>query len=522
MPSHRLPTNRSSSKKTGAAVESLETRTLLAGGLGWPHPALALADSPPAVTTAIDPGSAPAVGGLVFNHRVTITGHTTPGAVVRLRLGDGNSSAQRTRADAQGDYRMTIRVPAGSTTLQVSAIDAAGRRAAASMTIICPNLVIAWNAAALQAIRLDRTPPPNAARDLAILQRAIDRAVETVASRQSESPVVAAMESTAAAQAGHDALVALFPDQAAMFDAALGASLAGLPAGRAQARGMAIGGSAAAAELAARSQDGSNAVVSYTPSTSTGLWRPTPPGFAGALDPQWGHVTPFVLASPSQFRPPSPPALDSPEYATALNEVESLGAANSTTRTPDQTQIALFWNDGSGTSTPPGHWNEIAAAVALQRHDGLLKDARLFARLDTALADAAIACWDAKFAYNLWRPVTAIHSADQDGNPQTTTDPTWAPLIATPPFPSYVSGHSTFSAAAATVLTHAFGPDVQLAVTSDSLPGVVRHYASFQAAAQEAGMSRIYGGIHYSFDNTAGQALGNAVGEYVISHWAQP
>ena len=234
--------------------------------------------------------------------------------------------------------------------------------------------------------------------------------------------------------------------------------------------------------------------------------------------PGWGNVTPFVLKSESQFRPAGPPAITSAAYAAALNQVESLGAKNSTTRTADQTQIALFWADGGGTETPPGHWNAIAEQVATSRHDSIVKDARVFAMLDTALADAAIACWNTKFTANLWRPITAIRLADTDNNPATTADPSWTPLLATPPFPSYVSGHSTFSAAAATILSAVYGPNTHFNATSDGLPGVTRSFKSFNDAANEAGMSRIYGGIHFSFDNRDGLALGRSIGDYVVKH----
>jgi membrane-associated phospholipid phosphatase len=460
--------------------------------------------------------------GAVFGHRVILAGQAEPGAVVRLQVGPDHIASARTRANAQGDYRFVMRVPLGVMQAKVAVAEATGQSATANLNFTCVNPVIAWNAAALQAIRLDKTPPPMAARDLAITQLAIEQAVQDVAAIAARSPAEAAMLNSAADQAGHDALNALFPDRQALFDAALTASLAGLPTGTAPALGRRVGSRDAALQLAARSHDGANTTVAYTPSTDVGKWRPTPPGFAPALYPQWPQVTPFVLASAAQFRPPAPPSLDSPAYATALNQVETLGANDSTVRTPDQTQIALFWADNAITATPPGHWNEIAATVALQHHDGLLEDARLFAMLDVALADAGIACWDAKYAYNFWRPITAIRLADQDGNPQTTADPNWTPLLATPPFPSYVSGHSTFSAAAAVVLTRFFGPQVNLAISSDALPGVARHYTSFAAAAQEAGMSRIYAGIHYSFDNEQGQALGQAVGQYVVSHWTAP
>jgi membrane-associated phospholipid phosphatase len=203
--------------------------------------------------------------------------------------------------------------------------------------------------------------------------------------------------------------------------------------------------------------------------------------------------------------PSRPPPSDD---NAAVSQVESLGDVDSTTRTPDQTQIALFWSDGAGTDTPPGHWNAIAEQVALQKKDSVVQDARLFAQLDIALADAAIAAWDAKYAYNYWRPITVIQQ----------TDPTWKPLITTPNFPSYVSGHSTFSGAAEVVLSSFFGQNVTFSATSDGLPGVTRTFTSFAQAADEAGMSRIYGGIHYSFDNTAGLAMGRALGQYVVDN----
>jgi membrane-associated phospholipid phosphatase len=396
-------------------------------------------------------------------------------------------------------------------------LEALEGRALLSKGVASPggDVVVAWNAAALGAIRINNTPPPVAARDLAILQLAVDEAVVVA---QRNSPAVVSPEA-AVAGAADRVLDQLFPAQAAGFDAMLAGSLAGGTGTPAQAAGVALGRSAADVILASRSNDGSNATVPYTPSTATGLWRPTPPGFAPALLPQWPGVTPFVLRSGSQFRPPVPPALTSRAYAASLSQVERLGRANSTARTPDQTQIANFWADGTGTATPPGHWNEIAEAVASSRHLCLARTAQLFAVLDAALADAGIACWDAKFAYNFWRPITAIQLADTDGNPRTVADPSWTPLLATPPFPTYVSGHSTFSAAAATVLSAFFGPNTHFRIGSDAMPGVTRTFRSFDEAAAEAGMSRIYGGIHYSFDNTAGQALGRAVGRYVLGHF---
>jgi hypothetical protein len=257
-----------------------------------------------------------------------------------------------------------------------------------------------------------------------------------------------------------------------------------------------------------RNDDGSARSIEHSPGTRPGEWRPTPPDYKPALLPNWTSVVPFGIAHASQFRPPFPPQLSSAEYARDFEEVKLFGAANSTARDENQTQIAVFWADGPGTVTPPGHWNRIARTAARSRDLSLNENARLFALLNVALADAAIACWDMKYACNFWRPITAIHEADNDGNDQTTRDPSWRPLLATPPFPSCTSGHSTFSGAAAQMLFLFFGrDDVAFMDTSGGLSahhrrdgraesaeqkGTVplartRSFASFSQAAEEAG-----------------------------------
>jgi membrane-associated phospholipid phosphatase len=229
------------------------------------------------------------------------------------------------------------------------------------------------------------------------------------------------------------------------------------------------------------------------------------------------------MTSAGQFPPADPPPLTSREYAAGFNEVKALGGRDSAARTADQTVIAWFWNDAEGTATPVGHWNRIAQVVARDRGLGLADNARLFALLNITLADAGILCWECKFRYSYWRPVTAIREADRDGNPATDPDPTWISLLTTPNFPSYTSGHSSFSGAAATALALFFGTDeVRFRVGSDGLPGVVRGFPGFWAAAEEAGRSRIYGGIHYDFDNREGLASGNALAAYVAGNFLLP
>lgn len=229
------------------------------------------------------------------------------------------------------------------------------------------------------------------------------------------------------------------------------------------------------------------------------------------------------MTSNDQFGCPPPPSLDSPEYADAVAEVQAYGAANSALRTEDQTNIAHFWADDPGTSTPPGHWNRIAAEVASRFGNSLVENARLFALLNIATADAAIACWEAKYTYDLWRPYTAIREADTDGNPLTEADLEWQALIFIPPFPSYSSGHSTFSAASAEVLAGFFGTDdIAFTSTAEGVHVPDRSFSSFTAAAREAASSRLLGGIHFAFDNQAGLEAGAALGRFVVASVLQP
>jgi membrane-associated phospholipid phosphatase len=250
---------------------------------------------------------------------------------------------------------------------------------------------------------------------------------------------------------------------------------------------------------------------------------PTPPAFAAYLLPQWGFVTPFAMMDHVQFRPPGPPALNTTKWTADYNEVKALGAAVGSTRTTNQTQIALFWADGAGTETPPGHWNSITQDVGAAQGNTLEENARLFALLNIAMADAAICAWDAKYNFNCWRPVTAIRNGDTDGNAATDPDPAWSSFIVTPPFPGYISGHSTFSGAAATVLALFYGTDhISFTTGSDFLPGVFRSFNSFSAAADEAATSRLCGGIHSRSDNEDGLNSGLRIGEWTINHYLKP
>jgi hypothetical protein len=396
--------------------------------------------------------------------------------------------------------------------------------------------VLDWNDATLDTIRGLRLSPPRATRTLAMVHAAIFDAVNGIDQVYEPYHVArpappGASPRAAAVMAAYTVLVELHPARRAEYDAALAASMATIRKGPARNKGEAWGRFVGQAIVRLRADDGADATVPYEPSDEIGRWKPTPTDFAAALLPQWPYVTPFAMARGDQFRVEPPPALSSAAFAAAYNEVKAIGRRTSHVRTAEQTEIAYFWEDGAGTVTPPGHWHVIAQCFARRFHNSLLENARLFALLAIAQADAAISAWDSKFVYDHFRPITAItEEAHLDGNPATALDPTWVSLLPTPPFPSYTSGHSTFSAASARILALFYGTDA-IAFSGaapdpqrwpDVLPGVVRSWTSLSQAAEEAGQSRIYGGIHWQYDNQAALEAGAAIGEYVFGKVLQP
>jgi membrane-associated phospholipid phosphatase len=390
------------------------------------------------------------------------------------------------------------------------------------------DVVTDWDNVLLNAVRLDKTPPPKASRAMAFVHVAVFDAVDGILGGYTPYHVTAgapagASPEAAAAAAAHKTLTALFPAQEAPFDSALTRSLAAVPDGAAKTSGISWGESVADQILALRDGDHSADIVDFFAPAGALWWVPTPPAFAPALLPNWPLVTPWCMTEGSQFRAAAPPSPGSAAYTAAFREVKRLGQVNSASRTADQTQIALFWADGAGTVTPPGHWLVIAQGISQQRHLSLLENARLFALLGLTVADAAVVSWDSKYYYKLWRPITGIQHADVDGNPDTVADPAWQPLLATPPFPSYTSGHSTFSGGAARILDLYLGTDaVPFSTLSDGLSGVQRSFTSLSQAAAEAGQSRIYGGIHWQYDNVAGLASGRALAEAVFYNFLTP
>jgi PAP2 superfamily len=320
----------------------------------------------------------------------------------------------------------------------------------------------------------------------------------------------------AAAAAAYGVLTKLYWSQTAAFDVALEASLAALPDGPAKADGIAVGEDVAAKLMALRKDDRSNATVTYTPKSGPGVYQLTPPAFAPVVLPHWDGVTPFLLKSGDQFQAAGPPAMNSAEFAKDLNEVKTLGAKNSSTRTRDQTDAARFWTV-SGIVTD----NEVARQLSTQKALNVVENARLFALLNMAGADAYIACWHAKYRYNYWRPATAIRNADSAGNSGITPDPAWEPLLPTPAHPEYPSGHACFAGATERVLQEFFGDKASFSLTDPAVK-VTRNYQSLSQMGKEVEDARVWGGIHYRTAVAHGSELGHHVADYGLKNHLRP
>jgi hypothetical protein len=329
----------------------------------------------------------------------------------------------------------------------------------------------------------------------------------------------------AAAQAGHDILVALIPASAPAYDAALAARLATIPAGL-SAQGVAVGSEAAANVLAWRQNDGWGvALPPYEPPAIPGLWQRTPP-FGPASFTQFPAVRPFALPSPTLFLPPSPPMLNSEKYAQDFNEVKLMGSATSAVRTTEQTLRSRLFAAVVSRTTLWAMWNNVARDMIRSNRLSLVEAARLFALMNVAINDGVQTSHTSKFVYGLWRPVTAIRRADEDLNLATDPDSTWTPLLTTPTYPAYAGNMATVGASAAAVLRLLLGPDDRpftvLWQGTAGQPDVSRDFASFAELAEAQAMSRLHGGIHFDFDNRAGQQIGDRVGRYVVDHFAIP
>jgi PAP2 superfamily len=385
--------------------------------------------------------------------------------------------------------------------------------------------VVGWNRTLLRILRTADAQPAtiHPTRSFAIMHAAVHDAVvaATGNGRAYQFLVSTARNASppaAAAQAAHDTLVALYPSMAAGLNRQLAADLAAIPDDSARTVGAGIGARTARLMLSVRSRDGSFAAPpALTPGTAPGQYRPTPPTFAPAVFTHWPSVVPFLLDHADRFRPSGYPALTSDAYARATNEVKGLGQDTSATRTADQTTQARFW------SAPIwNYWNEIAQSAATAHHSGIVTAARLFADLNLAFADAVIAFYDAKYRYRVWRPITAIRLADTDTNPATTADRRWNPVGKTPADPAYPGAHSVISQAGATILSDFYGPADRITVISEVLPGVRRTFTRFQDAAAEAGLSRIYSGVHTRIDHDAGLRLGHDIARFTLTSITDP
>ena len=381
--------------------------------------------------------------------------------------------------------------------------------------------VLAWNAALLEAARKNDTPSVLLARNFAVLHLTIARAI--LSTEPDFSAATGAQSTTddgrllVAAWAASDVASALYPSQRVNFEKLRDGECEALYAADNLENCYQRGKEIATQILEQRRSDGIATSFSYVPKSDAGEWRRTPPFFRPPELSQWGMtVQPLVMKSADQFRPAGPPTMTSAEYANAFNETESLGGKESTTRTDEQTLIARFWSDFSYTEMPVGHWNTIARSIAESRHLTTKESARLFVLLNLALADTGSATWDAKYHYNAWRPVTAIPRADETKNTALKSDKDWLSLLNTPAHPEYPSGHSAFSGAATSILTHFFGTDaLTFDVRSETLPDQHRQFESLKSCAEECGNSRIYGGIHFRFSCADGLSLGSRVGDFI-------
>lgn len=440
----------------------------------------------------------------------------------------------------------------------------------AMMTGTNTDAVLYWNDIALAAVSADHSSsalkeqfgPTRASRALAIVSVAMYDAINSVLGQYEPYliKVVGVQNANidaAVGQAAHDTLVSLYKKQKDTLDADLATWLDTIPDGRSENMGIALGKTVAKAIIANRTHDGANAKSNFKIVTGIGDWTPDPVTQEVSnitqkpLDPQWGKVTPFGINNATPYLPPPPPAIDSPAYTAAYNQLLQLGGDGITTptqRTADQTEIGIFWAyDGTeGLCAPPRLYNQIAQVVAIQQGNTEYQNARMFAMMNVAMADAAIVGWDGKFFYDFWRPVTAIRNGDNDGNPDTAGDPTWTPLGApasnetlpnnfTPPFPSYPSGHAIIGAAVFKTLADFYGTDnISFSFTSDEFngtttdnqgnvrPEVTRHYNSFSQAAEENAISRIYLGIHWDFDLSSGINSGNRIANFIFRNKFDP
>nr|MDT0659331.1 vanadium-dependent haloperoxidase [Micromonospora sp. DSM 115978] len=421
------------------------------------------------------------------------------------------TAGRRRGSGIVGRVALVATVAVGLATPVTAAASAAG-----------PNVVLVWDMHAQQAIWDVAGQQPNVmARSYAMVNGAVYDAVNAIAGRPYQ-PYLTAPRTTGAesvdaavATAAHRVLRSLFPDQRDRLIAQYEEALAGIPDGRSKRAGIAIGERTSAAMINARRGDGAFGDQQWRVGTEPGQWIPTPPTFGS--DGAWvGHVRPFLIPDASRFPTPGPPALGSRAYAREVAEVRALGSATSTVRTADQTEAARWWHDRRSTT-----W-EIRRQLATTQRLSTLQTARMLAMVDITGADAQIACFHEKERWSFWRPVSAIQLAGTDGNPATTPDPDWTPLLVTPPFPEYPSGHTCGTGSRMSILTFYFGRDEvpfsAYSVDTDTR----RHFTGFSDALAEVTEARIWGGVHFRAAGFDGADLGRRVADYVSRHHFRP
>ena len=392
------------------------------------------------------------------------------------------------------------------------------------------DVILQWNRVLRETVSTPGQQPPTImpVRSYAMMHAAMFDAVNSIDG--SYTPYLTdvpgsknASIEAAAAQAAHDVLAALYPTRIGVFDSELATSLQGIDENRLR-QGIRVGEIVAQRLLAIRASDGWNVTPpSYVLPATPGNWQPTPPANSPATFTHYPSVLPFAITSSTQFAPNAPPAITSAEYAADFNEVKEIGAVNSATRTPDQTLVARLW---ANVNTPTNFlfvWNNVARTVSLAEGLTTVQNARLFALTNISHHDALQTSFASKFQHGMWRPVTAIRRADEDGNAATTQDAVWSSLIGTPPYPSYAGNMATIGTSQSTILALFFERDnIQFQHTWEGAGGATRSYAGFTAMANEQERARVWGGIHYTFDNVAGQSIGRSVGNYVFTNFMRP
>jgi len=391
----------------------------------------------------------------------------------------------------------------------------------APLSAAAGNVVIDWDEKAVSIVQPATGPLPLlAVRNIAILHVAMFDAVNSIEPRYKPYKVRlpatpdTSKEAAAAAAAGA-VLIKLVPDAAADVQSTLTSYLASLPDGEAKSQGIKLGEAVAAKILEIREKDGGSAADAYRPRTKAGVYIPTPITFGWQL----ATMTPFALASPSQFRAKPPPPLKSAEWAMNYNEIKDLGAKNSTKRTARQTEDARFW-----LNVGPRAYNPLPRQIVTAKNMDVLDSARFMALFSVAAADALIAVMDAKYKYEFSRPITAIRNGDIDGNPATERNATWQPIDATPMHPEYPCAHCIVSSSASAVLEGLLGTDEipEVSLTSPFVPGVTHHFTSLRAFGDEVANARICAGFHYRFSTVAGREMGQKIGTYVVKSVMQP